>query len=106
MDKKETRTAWIIAGVLAVLLVIAVVFWMNAKKDLDAVLMEGQEDITVIRDRIEADCHATDAASKERCEDHLEDLADILREFSEDVDEAAAEEGTTTIPPTGEPVPQ
>jgi len=95
MDRKESRTAWIIAGVLAVLLVIAVVFWMNTQKDLDTVLQEGQEDITVIRDRIAVDCRATDTASQERCADHLEDLADILEEFSEDVEEAN-EQATST----------
>jgi len=100
MDKKEARTAWIIAGVLAVLLVIAVIFWMNAKKDLDSVLQEGKEDITVIRDRIAVDCRATDTAAKERCQDHLEDLEDVLREFSEDIEEAPEPA------PAGEAVPQ
>lgn len=99
MDKKETRTAWIIAGVLAVLLVIAVVFWMSAQKDLEAVLSEGREDITVLRDKIAVDCRATDTASKERCQDELADLADILREFSSDVDEAAENEGTSGTDP-------
>lgn len=98
MDKKESRTAWIIAGVLAVLLVIAVVFWMSAKKDLDAVLTEGQEDITVLRDRIAVDCRATDQDSRERCQDHLEDLEDILVEFSEDVEEASETSTTTPTP--------
>lgn len=99
MDTKESRTAWIIAGVLAVLLVIAVVFWMNTQKDLDAVLTEGREDITVVRDRIAVDCRATDTASQERCQDHLEDLADILEEFSEDVEEANDQATTTEEDP-------
>lgn len=88
MDTKEARTAWIVAGVLAILLVIAVVLWVNAKRDLDAVLTEGREDITQVRDRIAVDCRASDTASQERCQDHLEDLADILREFSEDIENA------------------
>ncbi len=88
MDKKEARTAWIIAGILAVLLVIAVVFWMNAKKDLDTVLSEGKEDITVLRDRIAVDCKGTDQASKDRCSDNLDKLSNVLKEFSKDVEKA------------------
>lgn len=98
MDTKEARTAWIIAGILAVLLVIAVMLWMNAQKDLDAVLQEGKEDITVIRDRIATDCYATDAASKDRCMDHLDDLEEVLREFSDDVEEAPVATSTEGTP--------
>ena len=98
MDRQEARTAWIIAGILAVLLVIAVIFWMNAKKDLDTVLAEGQADIGAMRDKIAVDCHASDADSKKRCQEDLDDLSSILTEFSKNLDKAAPE-GTTSPQP-------
>lgn len=93
MDKKEARTAWIIAGILAVLLVIAVVFWMNAKKDLEDVQRDGYTDIGAMRDLIALDCGKTDEKSTKLCAEHIDDLSEILKEFSKDLEDA-----TTTAP--------
>ncbi len=91
--KKSAQTAWTVAAVLAVLLIIALGFWWNAKHDLAKVLESGKQDITAQRDKIRADCALTDAASKAQCGQDLQDLADILREFSTNVAHATT---TTT----------
>lgn len=87
MDKK-LRTAWIVAGVLGVLLVIAVMMWLGAKKDLDSVLREGSEDIAAQRDRIEEVCDEKDAMNDKDCQDALDDLQKILKKFSKDLKSA------------------
>jgi len=88
--KKQLTLAWTVAGILAVLLVIALFFLMNPKKDLGTVLQEGKEDITEQRDRIAETCSGTDADSKADCADELEELADILRDFSKEIDKATS----------------
>lgn len=95
MDKKEARTAWIVAGVLAVLLIITVIFWMNVKKDFDEVQRDGYKNIGMLRDRIALDCPKEDAESQKRCRQHIDDLSTVLTEFSEDLKEAT-ETATTT----------
>jgi hypothetical protein len=89
-SKKKLTLAWTVAGILAVLLVIALFFLANQPKDLTSVLEEGREDLTEQRDRIAESCNGTDAASKEECQDRLEELSDILREFSRDIDKATS----------------
>ena len=90
MNNQDAKTAWGIAGVLAIIVVIllgvmAYRWYDEQPKDYGQVLQEGSEDITVIRDRIRMHCTATDEDSRARCADDLEDLGDILSEFSEDV---------------------
>ncbi len=97
MDKKEARTAWIVAGVLAVLLVIAVIFWMNANKDLEQVQRDGYQNIGMLRDRIALDCGKADVESEKRCRQHIDDLSAVLTEFSEDLQEAAEDATTTPV---------
>jgi len=88
--KKQLTIAWTVAGILAVLLLIALYFVMNPEKSLDTVLQEGKEDISAQRDRIEESCSGTDAASQEKCQDDLDELADILRDFSKDIEKASS----------------
>ncbi len=88
--KKQLTIAWTIAGILAVLLLIALYFVLNPKKDLGTVLQEGQQDITAQRDKIRADCNSTDLDKKAACAADLQDLSDILREFSKDVAHATS----------------
>lgn len=96
MDREQNRTAWIIAGLLAVLLIVAVFMWMNTREDLEAVLMQGNVEITNIRDKVARDCaEGTDTA---RCQDALAELEDILLEFRRDVQEATTTEPATTTP--------
>ena len=88
--KKQLTLAWTVAGILAVLLIIAVYFAMNPKKDLATVLQEGKEDISVQRDQIAMHCSGTDDASKKACQEDLDELTDILKEFSKDIKKASS----------------
>lgn len=88
--KKQLTIAWVIAGILAVGLIIALVALMNQKKDLGTVLQEGREDLTEQRDRIAEACQSEDAASQRRCQNELDELSDILRDFSRDIDRATS----------------
>lgn len=89
--KKKLTLAWTVAGILAVLLIIALYFVMNPKKDLDTVLQEGKEDITEQRDRITEVCDGPEANEGD-CQNELDELADILRDFSKDIDKATSTE--------------
>lgn len=86
-QKNKLTLAWTVAGILAVLLIIALYFVANPRKDLQTVLEEGKEDITEQRDRIREVCEGT-AANQNDCQDELDDLAEILRDFSRDIDKA------------------
>lgn len=87
--KKQLTLAWAVAGVLAIALIVALVALMNQDKDLGSVLQEGREDLTEQRDRIAAACESTDTESQERCQDELNRLSDLLREFSQNIERAA-----------------
>lgn len=88
--KKKLTLAWAVAGILAIALIVALVALMNQEKDLATVLEEGREDITEQRDRIADACEGPDAESQERCQNELEELSDILRDFSRDLDRASS----------------
>jgi len=88
--KKQLTIAWTVAGILAILFLVALYFAMNPQKSLGTVLQEGREDISEQRDRIKESCEGTDAASQADCQDELDELADILREFSRDIERATS----------------
>ncbi|MEJ0053877.1 MAG: hypothetical protein WDN10_04110 [bacterium] len=92
MDRQDATTAWIVAGVLAVLLVVALYFWISTRNDLATVLESGKHNIAAQRDQIREDCDGT-PAKKEACSQDLADLAAILHDFSVNVETAA----TTTV---------
>jgi len=92
MDTRESNLAWIIAGILFVLLIVVGYLWYSNTHDLDNVLEDGQEDIGYYRDEIAKHCRGPEA-DEEQCAEDMEDLSDLLREFSEDIDAAA----TTTL---------
>lgn len=93
MDTNESRTAWIVAGVLLVLLIIVGYLWLSQKQDLNTVLQNGKTDIASIRDQITEDCQGPNMDT-DACKADLNDLASILRDFSADVQ--AASTTTTT----------
>ena len=86
-SKKQLTLAWTVAGILAVLLAISLFFLMNPERTLDTVLQEGKEDITTQRERVAEAC---DGSSPAECNQELEDLSTILREFSEDISRATS----------------
>jgi len=88
MDSKNKLTlAWTVAGILAALLAITLFFLMNPEKSLDTVLQEGKADVTEQRDVVAEACDGTD---KSACDRELEELADILKEFSVNIDKATS----------------
>jgi hypothetical protein len=92
MDEKNTHTGWIVAGVLTVVVVaLGGVLWNAAQtreKGLDEVLTEGYEDIAKVRAEVQIKCEGP-ASSDAECERALDELANILRDFGEDLNEAS-----------------
>jgi cell division septal protein FtsQ len=86
MDTKDANTAWIVAGILAVLLVITLYFLISANSRLSNVLANGSDQITAERDQIAQDCGT--AGDKAACNQDLSDLASILKDFSASVSAA------------------
>lgn len=93
--KNKLTLAWTVAGILAILLIIALYFVMNPKKGLETVLQEGKEDITQQRGRIAEACEGTNADQND-CKNELDELADILRDFSRDIDKATSTAATAS----------
>lgn len=87
---KKLKTAWAIAGVLAIILIVVTFLWIRAQNDLDRVLDNGRTDIEAARDRIDAACEGPDASSNAACRDALDDLADILKDFSDNIEDATS----------------
>jgi hypothetical protein len=72
--KKQLTLAWTIVAVLAVLLAIAGYFLANPSlKDAN---------ISAQKDVVRESCAKTDQASKDICAKELQDMSDMLREFS------------------------
>ncbi|MBU2103546.1 hypothetical protein KKD81_00605 [Patescibacteria group bacterium] len=88
--KKQLTLAWTVAGILAVLLIISLFALLNPKKDLGTVLQEGKEDITTQRARIAEVCSGPNAGSKSDCQDELDALSQLLRDFSADINKATS----------------
>jgi hypothetical protein len=92
MDTNRTNTGWIVSGVLAVVIVILLLMmwqqWDADQRDLNTVLDEGQENIMDSRARIALLCNGPEGTRAPDCQDALEELADILRDFRDDLDNA------------------
>jgi len=88
--KTQLTLAWTIAGILAILLIVALYFVYNPKQDLGSVLGKGQQNLAAQREKIRADCNGTDNDSKLRCVTDLQDLSDMIREFSAAVSTATS----------------
>jgi hypothetical protein len=89
MNRDDATTAWIVAGVLAVLLIVAVSLWVSARHDLASVLSSGQNQIANERNQIKKDCNGS-TATKAACSQDLADLAAILHDFSLHVSAASS----------------
>lgn len=85
--KKQLTVAWSLVVVLAVLLVIALFFLANPKPAKDA-------NITAQRDVVREYCTKTDQESKDNCAKALQDLSDMLREFSSTLTTGGAVKGS------------
>ena len=89
MDSQQNTTvAWSVAGVLAVLLLIALYFLVAAQHTLPLVLTNGTDQITAERGQIAKDCGT--AGDKAACNQDLSDLATILKDFSANVETASS----------------
>ena len=73
----KLRTAWTVAAVLAVLLVIMTVLWGRAS----GIFTLGAEDLAEQRERISEACGSADELDSPACRDALSDLANLLERF-------------------------
>jgi hypothetical protein len=88
MDTRESKTAWIVAAILLVLLIIVGWLWLSQKNDLGNVLENGADRISAVRDQMKEDCQGPemDAAA---CAHDKQQLSDILDDFKSDLMEAS-----------------
>ena len=89
--QQKLATMQIIAGLLGILLVIAIIVVVNQHKTITELKCPAKQNITAQRDIIREDCTATDPNSVERCADDLQALSDLLAQFSK-----AVHTGTST----------
>ncbi len=94
MEQKSTMS-WIIAGILAIAVIaLASIVWhqhQEKQKDIDHVLSEGYENIALVRAQMQIKCEGP-ARNDAECEEALEDLAEILRDFGQDLSQASTTE--------------
>jgi hypothetical protein len=88
MNQNEKNTAWIVAGILLVLLIIVGYLWISTKADLNTVLENGKQSIAAQRDQIAKDCQGPDA-NQNACQSDLAQLSDILKDFSANIQQAS-----------------
>lgn len=89
MDTK-LRTAWAVAGVLAILLIVTTVMWGRESG------VFGGGDLAAQRDRVENACRTADDLDSAACRDALADLARLLARFERRL-ERAEEDAETTV---------
>ncbi len=95
MDTRESNTAWIIAGILFVLLIVVGYLWLSAPKDVQAVLDEGYDNIAAQREELARACQSPEG-TREDCEEELQDLSELLAEFSAEIDAATTSEASAS----------
>jgi len=83
MDTRESKIAWSVAGVLAVLLGVVAYLWYTTHLELADVLAAGREDIAAQQAQIREKCGKNDMASRAECHEALQSLASILVEFKD-----------------------
>lgn len=99
MDTRESRTAWIIAGILFVLLLIVGYLWLTTPRDLETVLEDGYDNIVAQRMELERACRNNNPREEE-CQQEIRDLTQLLQEFTAEINAAtssAAASATTTV---------
>lgn len=86
---QNSKTGWIIAGLLAIVLIIVLVMMWNGShnKDLGNVLEEGRTNLIDVRAEIEKKCQGPEMNQKD-CQAALDDLEDVLKDFKKDVNTA------------------
>lgn len=94
MDKK-LRTAWTVAGILAILLIIMTVMWGRASGTFTL----GAEDLSDQRNKVAEACKSADDLQSPACKDALDALARLLGRFDKKLerDREAEGEASTTI---------
>lgn len=95
----KLRTAWAVAGILAILLVIMTVMWARES----GAFTLGAEDLEAQREKIANACGSADELDTPACRDALDDLARLLGRFERKLErekkdaEGGAPGATTTI---------
>jgi len=94
----SSRTAWTVAGVLAILLIIMTIMWGRESGAF------GGGDLAAQRDRVAEACRSVDDLDSAACRDALEDLARLLGRFerrlerqADDVEASVEVNATTSV---------
>lgn len=93
MEQKLSQ-ARILLGILVVLLIIAVAIIWYDTSTISALKKGNAQNITTTADTIRADCSSTDPATHAKCGDDLQQLSDLLAQFSKTLPAGSA--GTPT----------
>ncbi len=86
---KETRTAWTVAAVLGIIVIILLCImasaWYKNQNDLGTVLDENRGAVLDQREDIRKKCNAEGGEQSEACQAALQELSAILTEFTTDI---------------------
>lgn len=92
MNTNRSNTGWLVAGILAIVVVVLLFImwrqWDREQHDLGNVINEGQEDIASARAEIREKCTGPAGVNARDCQDALNEVSDIIREFSDDLADA------------------
>ncbi len=102
MNMNSARTAWAVAAVLGVIVIILLAVMAKGQhdreQDPDYVLDRGGSRIAEVRAEIAEKCEGADPYDQADCQDALEELSDVLGDFTEDLRRLNATTSTTTAP--------
>lgn len=93
MGNNQSTTYQWIAGILAIILLVVGVSWLLSEPDYEEVTDDFNENLISYRAKIAEECKVTattTAAQKQKCNDTLDELEDILSDFSAVLDTRAA----------------
>jgi hypothetical protein len=103
-DDTLTMYRWAIAGLLLILAVICVIWLMGPGESFEETQQQFTENMVNYRAEVGKECNFTatsTAADRAECDRVLNELADILRDFRDEVTEmASSTAATTTLPVT------
>jgi hypothetical protein len=100
--ERSNNTGWIVAGVLAVVIVILLAMmwqqWNKEQHNLGMVLENGQERVAAARNQIAEDCQGSEGTEAASCKADLDQLSQVLEQFSKSITTATSSQASTTAP--------
>lgn len=89
---ENSRSGWILSGILGIIVVVLLIilmgYWNADDRELGNVLEQGEANLAEVRAEVGEKCTGPQGTNSTACQDALDELSDVLQEFSEDLETA------------------